>query len=71
MQPNWKCLDLGGGSGFLSLFIANLVTDGSVTCYEIKKEHAHIIKENIEIKAILVKSTAILLIIAGIVLVNL
>ncbi len=48
LQPDWKCLDLGGGSGFLSLFIANLVPNGSVACYEIKKEHADIIKENIE-----------------------
>ena len=47
LQPNWKCLDLGGGSGFLSLFIANLTPSGSVTTYEIKKEHAEIIKENI------------------------
>src|SRR3989344_2749151 len=47
LQPDWKCLDLGGGSGFLALFIANLVPNGSVTCYEIKKEHAAIIKENI------------------------
>ncbi|MEK6887450.1 MAG: methyltransferase domain-containing protein [Candidatus Aenigmatarchaeota archaeon] len=47
LQPNWKCLDLGGGSGFLALFLANLVPSGSVTTYEIKKEHAAIIKENI------------------------
>lgn len=47
LQPNWKCMDLGGGSGFLALFLANLVPNGSVTCYEIKKEHAAIIKENI------------------------
>ncbi|MFA4819405.1 MAG: methyltransferase domain-containing protein [Candidatus Aenigmatarchaeota archaeon] len=47
LQPDWRCLDLGGGSGFLALFLANLVTNGSVTCYEIKKEHAAIIKENI------------------------
>ncbi len=48
LQTDWRCLDLGGGSGFLSLFIANLVPNGSVTCYEIKKEHADIIKTNIE-----------------------
>ena len=48
LQTNWKCLDLGGGSGFLSLFIANLVPFGSVVTYEIKKEHADIIKKNIE-----------------------
>jgi tRNA (adenine57-N1/adenine58-N1)-methyltransferase len=49
LMPNWKCLDLGGGSGFLSLFIANLVPNGSVTCYEIRSEHADIIKQNIKI----------------------
>jgi len=48
LQPNWRCLDLGGGSGFLTLFIANLTPNGSVTTYEIKKEHADIIKKNIE-----------------------
>lgn len=47
LQPNWKCLDLGGGSGFLALFLANLAPNGSVTTYEIKKENAEIIKENI------------------------
>ena len=47
LQPDWKCLDLGGGSGFLALFLANLTSGGSVTTYEIKKEHAEIIKENI------------------------
>lgn len=48
LQPNWRCLDLGGGSGFLALFLANLVPNGSVTTYEIKKEHADIIKKNME-----------------------
>lgn len=48
LQPDWRCMDLGGGSGFLSLFLANLVPNGSVTTYEIKKEHADIIKENIK-----------------------
>ena len=47
LQPNWRCLDLGGGSGFLALFLANLTPSGSVTTYEIKKEHAEIIKKNI------------------------
>lgn len=48
IQPNWRCLDLGGGSGFLALFLANLVPNGTVTCYEIKKENANLLKENIE-----------------------
>ena len=48
LKPDWKCLDLGGGSGFLSLFIARFLTSGSITIYEIKKEHAEIVKENIK-----------------------
>ena len=48
LRPDWRCLDLGGGSGFLALFLANLVPNGSVTCYEIRKEHADIIKQNIK-----------------------
>jgi tRNA A58 N-methylase Trm61 len=38
---------LGGGSGFLSLFLANLLSKGKIITYEIKKENADIIKENI------------------------
>ncbi len=48
LRPDWKCLDLGGGSGFLALFLANLVPNGSVITYEIKKEHSEIIRKNIE-----------------------
>jgi tRNA (adenine57-N1/adenine58-N1)-methyltransferase catalytic subunit len=48
LRANWNCLDLGGGSGFLSLFLANLLSNGKMTIYEIKKEHVDIIKENIE-----------------------
>ncbi len=48
LKENWKCLDLGGGSGFLSLFLARFVGKGSVTAYEIRKEHADIIRENIK-----------------------
>lgn len=47
LRPDWNCLDLGGGSGFLSLFLANLLTNGKVTTYEIKKENVDIIKENL------------------------
>lgn len=48
LKDNWKCLDLGGGSGFLALFLARYLTRGSLTVYEIKKENAGIIKENIK-----------------------
>lgn len=48
LRQDWKCLDLGGGSGFLALFLARFLTKGSVTVYEIKKENAAIIKENVK-----------------------
>lgn len=48
LRHDWNCLDLGGGSGFLSLFLANLLTNGKITVYELRKEHAEIIKKNIE-----------------------
>lgn len=47
LQEDWRCLDLGGGSGFLALFLARFLAKGSLTVYEIKKENADIIKENI------------------------
>ncbi len=46
LKADWNCLDLGGGSGFLSLFIANLLTSGKITTYEISPENSGIIKEN-------------------------
>lgn len=46
LRSDWHCLDLGGGSGFLALFLANLLPNGKITVYEIKKENAAIIKEN-------------------------
>lgn len=52
LQPDWRCLDLGGGSGFLALFLTNLVPNGSVTCYEIKKENVEVIKYNIGISCL-------------------
>jgi len=48
LRPDWNCLDLGGGSGFLSLFLANLLPKGKMTTYEIKKENCEIIKDNIK-----------------------
>ncbi len=50
LGPGWKCLDAGGGSGFLALFIAFIVGDkGSVTTYEKNKKNARIIEENIKL----------------------
>ena len=49
IRAGWKCLDAGGGSGFLALFIGNLVRPGGkVTTYEKRKEHFDIIKQNIQ-----------------------
>src|SRR3989338_767097 len=45
-ESGWNCLDAGGGSGFLSLFIANIVKPGAVTTYERTKESAEKIRGN-------------------------
>jgi tRNA (adenine57-N1/adenine58-N1)-methyltransferase len=45
-RSGWQCLDAGGGSGFLSLFIANIVAPGKMTVYEKKKEFAKNIEHN-------------------------
>ena len=48
LRAGWKCLDAGGGSGFLALFLGNLVQPkGKVTTYEKRKEFFEIIKSNI------------------------
>jgi tRNA (adenine57-N1/adenine58-N1)-methyltransferase len=48
LRSGWKCLDAGGGSGFLALFIGNLVQPkGKVTTYEKRKEFFDIILSNI------------------------
>ncbi len=45
----WKCLDLGAGSGFLALFLGNLVApNGSVVTYEKKKDFAENVIRNAE-----------------------
>ena len=46
MRSGWNCLDAGGGSGFLALFIANIASPGRVTVYEKKKEFAKTIEHN-------------------------
>jgi len=45
-EQGWNCLDAGGGSGFLSLFICNIVKPGTVTAYERNKEFAGKISKN-------------------------
>ncbi|MBI5061451.1 MAG: methyltransferase domain-containing protein [Candidatus Aenigmarchaeota archaeon] len=49
LANGWRCLDAGGGSGFLSLFLANNVKpDGHVFTYEKEKGFAKNIQYNIE-----------------------
>ncbi|MFH1631024.1 MAG: methyltransferase domain-containing protein [Candidatus Aenigmatarchaeota archaeon] len=44
----WRCLDAGGGSGFLSIFLANIVSpNGRITTYEKEKRNYEIIRYNI------------------------
>ncbi len=46
----WRCLDAGGGSGFMSLFLGNIVKPGGrVYAYEKEKRFADIIKHNIKL----------------------
>lgn len=48
VTKGWKCLDAGAGSGFLSLFLGNIVgPEGKVTGYEKEKRHYEIVKKNI------------------------
>ncbi len=49
VTTGWRCLDAGGGSGFLALFIANIVKpNGRVYVYEKRRDFADIIKENVK-----------------------
>lgn len=49
VTAGWKCLDLGSGSGFLSLLLGNAVAPGgSVVTYEKKKEFAANVIKNIK-----------------------
>ncbi|MBS3054507.1 MAG: methyltransferase domain-containing protein [Candidatus Aenigmarchaeota archaeon] len=45
-EQGWNCVDAGGGSGFLCLFISNIVKPGTVTTYERNKEFAGKINKN-------------------------
>lgn len=47
-STGWRCLDAGSGSGFLAVFLANLVgPQGKIFTYEIKKENCEIVRKNI------------------------
>lgn len=48
IENGWRCLDAGGGSGFLAIFLANIVKPGGkVFVYEKNKEYAKNVKENV------------------------
>jgi tRNA (adenine57-N1/adenine58-N1)-methyltransferase len=59
LRSGWRCLDLGGGSGFLSIFLANYAQPGSVVTYEKDKKNAENIENNVkfcDLKNITVKN---------------
>ncbi len=49
LTEGWRCLDAGSGSGFLAIFLGNVVgKKGKVYTYEKRKEFYEIAKRNIE-----------------------
>ncbi len=46
LSSGWNCLDAGGGSGFLALFLANAASPGKIAVYEKKKDFAAIVEHN-------------------------
>ena len=44
---NWKVLDAGAGSGFMSIFLSNIGCD--VTAYEVRKDFYNVAKKNVDI----------------------
>ncbi len=59
LRSGWSCLDAGGGSGFLALFIANIANPGKVVVYEKNKEFAKGIEHNVKfsgLKNVVVKN---------------
>ncbi len=50
VRRGWRCLDAGSGSGFLAIFLGNIVgMKGRVYTYEKRKDFFEIAKRNIEI----------------------
>lgn len=47
-SPDWKIIDAGAGSGALSCFLANLACKGRVYTYDIREDHAAVVRKNIE-----------------------
>jgi len=48
LMPNWKVLDVGTGSAFSSIFLANYLSKGKLITYEKDERFFKIAKENIE-----------------------
>ena len=48
VAPGWKVMDVGTGSGWLAMFLANLVNPGKVISYEKRKDFADNVKEQIK-----------------------
>ncbi len=48
LQPNWKIVDAGTGSGALACHLGSLVPKGKVYTFDVREDHSAIAKENIE-----------------------
>lgn len=48
VSPGWNVLDAGTGSGFLAIFLANIVKPGKVISYEKNKEYYKNIVEQVK-----------------------
>ncbi|MEM7819704.1 MAG: tRNA (adenine-N1)-methyltransferase [Candidatus Aenigmatarchaeota archaeon] len=50
LSNGWKCLDAGSGSGFLAIFIGNIVKpDGHVYTYEKNRKFADNVRKNVKL----------------------
>ena len=52
LMPDWKVLDVGAGSAFSSIFLANYLIKGKVITYEKDDRFYKIAKENIELSGL-------------------
>jgi tRNA (adenine57-N1/adenine58-N1)-methyltransferase len=52
LMPYWKVLDVGTGSAFSSIFLANYLTKGKVVTYEKDERFYKIAKENISLSGL-------------------
>jgi tRNA (adenine57-N1/adenine58-N1)-methyltransferase len=52
LMPDWKVLDVGTGSAFSSIFLANYLAKGKVVTYEKDERFYKIAKENIKLSGL-------------------